>query len=68
METLGSKTLFGLPSEVRFCKRCLMSNQRPSSTPEFRHAASDKKQTLAIDDDGICDACRYADLKDSSVD
>ena len=23
---------FGLPREVRFCARCVISNQRPSST------------------------------------
>jgi N-acetyl sugar amidotransferase len=55
---------FGLPSEVRFCQRCVMSNQRPSSYPEFKHKRDRITPTLHIDENGICDACRYADRKD----
>jgi len=55
---------FGLPAEVRYCKRCVMSNQRPSSYPEFKHTAKRITPTLHIDEDGICDACRYADRKE----
>lgn len=54
---------YGLPSEVVFCKRCVMSNQRPASTVEFRHNPESKKTTLRIDEDGICDACRVAEHK-----
>lgn len=55
---------YGLPSEVRFCQRCVMSNQRPSSFPEFKHKRDRITPTLHIDEEGICDACRYADKKD----
>jgi len=55
---------YGLPSRVTFCKRCVMSNQRPSSYPEFRHTKDRKTPTLHIDDNGICDACRYAERKE----
>jgi len=42
-----------------------MSNQRPSSSVEFKHKADGRKVgTLHIDDDGICDACRYAEQKE----
>jgi len=55
---------YGLPQEVRFCKRCVMSNQRPSSYPEFKHTKSRITPTLHIDEEGVCDACRYADRKE----
>ena len=58
------QTLFGLPSEVVFCRRCVMSNQRPSSYPEFRHTRDRVTPTLLIDEQGVCDACRFADLKE----
>ncbi len=54
---------YGLPSEVIFCKRCLLSNQRPASYPEFKHTKDRIVPTLHIDEEGICDACRYNDLK-----
>jgi N-acetyl sugar amidotransferase len=41
-----------------------MSNQRPSSYPEFKHTKDRKTPTLHIDDEGICDACRYAERKE----
>lgn len=55
---------YGLPPEVIFCRRCVMSNQRPASTPEFKHARDWKHRTLHIDAEGICDACRYAEKKE----
>jgi len=57
-------TYYGLPEEVLFCKRCVMSNQRPSSYPEFRHTKDRKAPTLHIDAEGVCDACRYAQRKE----
>ena len=58
------ETFYGLPAEVKFCKRCVMSNQRPSSYPEFKHTKDRKAPTLHIDDEGICDACRHAEQKE----
>jgi N-acetyl sugar amidotransferase len=59
---------YGLPAEVRFCKKCVMSNQRPNSTSEFTHKADSLKQTIRIDDEGVCDACRVAEQKESEID
>lgn len=59
---------YGLPADVVFCKKCVISNQRPSSAVEFEHNADSKKKTMNIDDDGVCDACRYAEMKDKVVD
>lgn len=58
------ETFYGLPSEVKFCKKCVMSNQRPVSEVEFKHNINTKKRTLHFDDEGICDACRNAELKE----
>jgi len=55
---------YGLPEEVLFCKRCVMSNQRPISSVEFRHTQESKKATLHFDEGGVCDACRYAEEKE----
>jgi N-acetyl sugar amidotransferase len=55
---------FGLPAQVHFCRRCVMSNQRPTSVPEFRHSPDLAHGTMNIDAAGICDACRFADQKE----
>ena len=47
------ETYYNLPAEVKFCKRCVMSNQRPSSYPEFKHTKDRKTPTLAIGEDGL---------------
>ncbi|TXL77076.1 N-acetyl sugar amidotransferase [Vineibacter terrae] len=60
-------TKHGLPQTVIFCRRCVMSNQRPSTSPEFRKKSSDIG-TAAFGDDGICDACRYAEYKAGRID
>lgn len=46
----------------------MISNQRPSSTVEFKNTASTPKQTIAFDSEGVCAACRYADIKQSQID
>ena len=56
---------YGLPEQVVFCNRCVMSNQRPSSTPEFRNSSDRKIASLNIDEDGVCDACRFAEEKEN---
>lgn len=54
---------YGLPLEVKFCKLCTMSNQRPSSTVEFRNVKGEKKKPIFFDENGICDACNFAEKK-----
>ena len=61
------KTLFGLPSTVKYCSRCIVSNQRPSSTVEFENN-NKQKETIQFDDDGVCVACRWHDIKYNEID
>lgn len=56
---------YGLPKEVKFCKKCVMSNQRPASTPEFRHKSSSEKKTITFNSEGVCDACVYSAQKEN---
>lgn len=44
------RQLSKLPDEIRFCKRCVISNQRPR---------------IVFDDEGVCGACRYSDIKNN---
>lgn len=59
------KTLYGLPPKVRFCKNCLMSNQRPTSEIEFSHTIQTLKRTINISEEGLCDACMNSINKDA---
>jgi N-acetyl sugar amidotransferase len=47
---IADNQLPNLPREVKFCKRCVTSNQRPRIT---------------FDEEGICSACRYAEIKET---
>lgn len=62
-----SKAFFGLPERVIFCKACVISNQRPSSTVEFKHVSGEAKATISFGEDGICDACRYHQIKEKTI-
>lgn len=35
--------MYGLPTEVEFCKKCVISNQRPNSAVEYQHTKGSKK-------------------------
>lgn len=62
------EAFFGLPPKVQFCRSCVISNQRPSSTVEFKHSKSEQKKTIGFGDDGICDACHYHQVKAQGID
>lgn len=44
---------YRLPTEVKFCKKCTISNQRPR---------------IAFDENGVCSACNFAEYKRSKID
>lgn len=53
MKNRNTQKKFNLPDEIKFCKRCTMSNQRPR---------------IAFDEEGICSACRFSEYKNFVVD
>lgn len=59
----GREAKYGLPTDIVFCKRCVISNQRPNSSIEFKNAPGEHKATINLDEEGICDACRVAEQK-----
>ncbi len=62
-----SKIKYGLPEEVVFCKKCVISNQKPSSTVEFKNTTKKKKETIGFNADGICNACLYTEYKENKI-
>ena len=57
---------YGLPNEVLYCKKCVISNQRPNSAIEYKHIKNSKKKTIKFKD-GICDACLVATKKQIKI-
>ena len=64
----GLEAKYGLPATVRFCTRCVISNQRPNSAVEYQHTRQSRKDTIAFDAEGVCDACRFAERKRKTID
>ena len=62
------EALYGLPREVRFCRHCIISNQRPSSAVEYKKTKEAKQETIGFGEEGICDACRYHEIKEKQID
>ena len=64
----ASDVKYGLPWNVEFCSRCVISNQRPNSAVEYAHTAESRKSTIAFDENGVCDACRLTERKQRTID
>ncbi|MBX7059475.1 MAG: N-acetyl sugar amidotransferase [Leptospirales bacterium] len=62
------RTLYGLPQTVSYCKKCVISNQRPNSAVEYKHTKESRKATINFDMHGICDACNFAERKRYAID
>ena len=43
---------YGLPNEVKFCTKCVISNQRPNSTVEMKNK-NKNKETIAFDENEL---------------
>ena len=56
-------SLFGMPENVIFCKECIISNQRPNSTIEFKSKNTLNKKGIDIGEEGVCSACKYNEIK-----
>lgn len=63
-----AETKYGLPREVKFCKKCVVSNQRPNSCQEFEHKKGTKKETIHFDENMVCDACKVNEKKHQEID
>ena len=59
--TRKNYSLFGLPDKVEFCKKCVISNQRPNSVVEFKNK-DDQKKGIKISKN-VCEACNYQEIK-----
>lgn len=44
---------YNLPKEIKYCKKCTMSNQRPR---------------ISFNEDGICSACQFSEYKNNIID
>ena len=59
----NSEIYYGLPKNIRFCSRCTYSNQKPNSEKEYKHNIGTKKPTVALNEEGVCSACRVVEHK-----
>ena len=62
------EALYGLPREIKFCRKCVISNQRPNSAVEYEHTRESRKATILFDEHGVCDACKFAERKKQGID
>ena len=55
------KEFYQLPEKVVFCKKCVVSNQRPNSVVEFKNS-NNQKEGIKFNNQ-ICEACNYNNIK-----
>ena len=42
-DKMDPSVLYGLPKNIQFCRKCIISNQRPNSAIEYDHKSDTKK-------------------------
>ena len=57
--------LYGLPENVVYCSNCVISNQRPSSTIEFKNDGASNKEVIEFNENKVCDACKVKEIKEN---
>ncbi|QPJ64072.1 MAG: N-acetyl sugar amidotransferase [Candidatus Nitrohelix vancouverensis] len=61
------RTMWGLPQEIKYCKKCGYINQKPNSAQEYKHTRDIKKETLPFNEEGVCIACVHNASKHQSI-
>ena len=62
------KVLYNLPKEVKFCKRCVNSNQYPVSAVEFKHTKNRKGASyINFNKSEVCDGCLQSEFKNKNI-
>ncbi len=56
-------SLYGMPEQVKFCKKCVISNQKPNTVVEFKQTTDNRRIGISFNDKGICSACDYNEKK-----
>ena len=51
----------GLPLEIKYCVKCNLSSQRPTSVNEYFHTNTTEHSTVEFDDKGICYGCNFVE-------
>ena len=62
-----TKSKYGLPENVVFCNKCVISNQRPGSSVEFKSSDPFNKIGISFEEDGVCSACKFHDEKEKNI-
>ncbi len=62
-------SMYGLPPEVKYCEKCNVSNQWPTTTNEYDHDKDTKQISIEFDSNNICYSCRSNEKKwDGKID
>ena len=56
-------SLYGMPEQIKFCKHCVISNQKPNTVVEFKQTTDNRRTGISFNDQGICSACDYNEKK-----
>ena len=48
---------YGLPLEIKYCEKCNVSNQRPTTTNEYKHDKNTTQIPIEFDENNVCYAC-----------
>jgi len=60
---------YGLPKEVKYCLKCNVTNQKPTSTNEYKHDKNTLQIPISFDKNDVCHACKTVEKKwDGSID
>tara|TARA_Y100000816_G_C26108426_1_gene590201 strand:- start:12639 stop:13895 length:1257 start_codon:yes stop_codon:yes gene_type:complete len=57
------KNMYGLPTQIKYCKKCNVINQKPTSTNEYNHDINTNQIPIKFNKEDICFACESVEKK-----
>lgn len=61
------KAKYGLPQEVKYCTKCVNSNQKVTMSVATQDSKDGKKPTVDFDENNVCYPCRFHEEMDKKI-
>ena len=50
-------SMYGMPNEVKYCTKCNVTNQTPTTTNEYEHDKNTQQIPIEFNENNVCHGC-----------
>ena len=60
-------SMYGMPNEVKYCTKCNVTNQTPTTTNEYEHDKNTQQIPIEFNENNVCHGCLVNEKKHTGI-